>query len=485
MPPEKSPPRRGAGAPSPSRWDWGCPGTRRRLEELYLRRRDGNGAASDDVRDFWAFFDRLRRFQSGRNQGEPSPERARPPSPADPRLALPRRYDPRYRINLSVLSSEAEATLRSRRGEADLPRERLGEFHAAWVRYLDFTQKQAFAKLAKLQRERAALPISRYRERLLRAVAENQVVVVAGDTGCGKSTQVPQYLLAAGYGSVACTQPRRIACVALARRVALESLHRYGEQVGYQIRFESSRSPATRLLFLTEGLLLRQAQREPTLPRYRVLVADEVHERHLQGDFLLGVLRRLLPARPDLKLVLMSATVNVGLFSGYFGGAPVLQVPGRVFPITVIYRPLPPEAAPGGGRREHPDPLPYLRVLQSLDRRHPPEERGDLLVFLSGAAEIGAVLAAARAYAARTARWVVLPLHGSLAAAEQEKVFDVPPPGVRKCILATNIAETSVTIEGVRFVVDSGKSRAPSGRGSGSRGPREAPARPPPPPIAP
>ncbi|NXG84152.1 DHX34 helicase, partial [Stercorarius parasiticus] len=363
--------------------------------------------------------------------------------------------DPRYRINLALPSVAAIPTQNS-----DLPRERLAEFRTAVLHYLDFTQKQSFAKLAKLHRERAALPIAQYRQRLLDAVASNQVVVVAGDTGCGKSTQVPQYLLAAGYSHVACSQPRRIACVSLAKRVAFESLHQYGDQVGYQIRFESTRSPATKIVFLTEGLLLRQVQREPALPGYHVLIADEVHERHLHSDFLLGVLRRLLPSRPDLKLVLMSATINIRLFSGYFGGAPVLQVPGRIFPISVIYQPIPKEEASTAGKwgkSERLDPLPYLRVLQAIDHKYPPEERGDLLVFLSGVAEIGAVLEAAQAYAARTQRWIVLPLHSTLSVAQQDKVFDVPPPGVRKCILSTNIAETSVTIDGVRFVLDSGK----------------------------
>ncbi|XP_075346078.1 putative ATP-dependent RNA helicase DHX34 [Mycteria americana] len=463
MPPEKeSRSRRRERDLSPSQWDWDCPATRRRLEELYFREQDYFGAGSEDVRNFWAFFERLRRFQSRRTEREPTPSRgdqAEPPAAAR-RLDLPRRYDPRYRINLSVLSADVEGAIRGRRGDSGVPQERLSEFRAALLHYLDFTQKQSFAKLAKLQRERAALPIAQYRDRLLRAVAQNQVVVIAGDTGCGKSTQVPQFLLAAGYSHVACTQPRRIACISLAKRVGFESLHQYGNQVGYQIRFESTRSPATKIVFLTEGLLLRQVQREPTLPGYHVLIADEVHERHLHSDFLLGVLRRLLPARPDLKLVLMSATINIRLFSGYFGGAPVLQVPGRIFPISVIYQPIPKEEASAvgkSGKSERLDPLPYLRVLQAIDHKYPPEERGDLLVFLSGVAEIGAVLEAAQAYAARTQRWIVLPLHSTLSVAEQDKVFDVPPPGVRKCILSTNIAETSVTIDGVRFVLDSGK----------------------------
>ncbi|NXP03972.1 DHX34 helicase, partial [Thinocorus orbignyianus] len=433
-------------------WDWDCPSTRRRLAELYFPSRDPSASSSQEIPNFWAFFQRLRHFQSRKTHSEVIPRDLEGVTPNP--LGLPSRYDPRYRINLWVPEAGG-------RGDpSSIPRERLKEFRAAFLHYLDFSQKQSFTKLAKLQRERAALPIARYRERLLELVASHRVVVVAGDTGCGKSTQVPQFLLGAGYGPVGCTQPRRLACISLAKRVALESLHRYGDQVGYQIRFESTRSPATRLLFLTEGLLLRQAQRAPSLPAYGVLVVDEVHERHLHGDVLLGVLRRLLPSRPDLRLVLMSATINIRLFSEYFGGAPVLQVPGRIFPISVIYQPIPKEETPAGGKWGKPerlDPLPYLRVLQAIDHKYPPEERGDLLVFLSGVAEIGAVLEAAQAYATRTQRWIILPLHSTLSVAEQDKVFDVPPPGVRKCILSTNIAETSVTIDGVRFVLDSGK----------------------------
>ncbi|XP_074786910.1 putative ATP-dependent RNA helicase DHX34 isoform X2 [Athene noctua] len=441
------------GAPGGSPpWDWDCVATRRRLERLYFR---GGGGGWRDAPDFWAFFERLRRFQNRKNDGKAPPDPPEStPGPRGPHLDLPRRYDPRYRINLKLPRVPPGAG-EGPPGAGRVPPEREREFRGALLHFLDFTQKQNFGKLVKIRRERAALPIAQYRERLLRAVAGSQVVVVAGDTGCGKSTQVPQFLLAAGYSHVACSQPRRIACVSLARRVSYESLDQFGEQVGYQIRFESTRSPATRLLFLTEGVLLRQARRDPALPGYRVLVADEVHERHLQGDFLLGLLRRLLPARPDLKLILMSATINTQLFANYFGGAPVLQVPGRLFPISVVYRPV--ARAEASGPRDRLDPLPFLQVLEAIDGAHGPAERGDLLVFLSGVAEIGAVQEAAQAYAAHTRRWVVLPLHSTLSLAEQDKVFDVAPPGVRKCILATNIAETSVTIDGVRFVLDSGK----------------------------
>ncbi|XP_060113800.1 probable ATP-dependent RNA helicase DHX34 [Heteronotia binoei] len=418
-------------------WDWGSPAGRARLEEAHFPAQAG----AEERSEFWAFWERLRRHSRGPGWVEKGPGGACPPP-----TTQQQEYDARLRINLRLPG----------RAVAGVPEGRWREFRRALLHFLDFQQKRSFSRLAQLQRDRAALPMARFREPLLAAVAKSPVVVVAGDTGCGKSTQVPQFLLDAGYTRVACTQPRRIACIALAKRVAYESLQQYGSQVGYQIRFESACSPATRIVFLTEGLLLRQAQRDPTLPGYHVLLVDEVHERHLHGDFLLGLLRRLLLARPDLKLVLMSATINIRLFAGYFGGAPVVQVPGRLFPITVLYEPIPPEEG-ASGRKERLDPRPYLRVLQAIDHKYPPEERGDLLVFLSGVAEIGAVVEAAQAYATHTQRWVVLPLHSTLSVAQQDKVFDVPPPGVRKCIVSTNIAETSVTIDGVRFVVDSGK----------------------------
>ncbi|KAG8515275.1 putative ATP-dependent RNA helicase DHX34, partial [Galemys pyrenaicus] len=437
---------------APEKWNWNCAETRRLFEEAFFREEDYIRQGSEDCQKFWTFFERLQRFQTlkpaRKEEKEPSQAKASIPALAD----LPRTYDPRYRINLSVLGAD-------RRGAGGLarrlPPEKVSEFRQALLHYLDFGQKQAFGRLAELQRERAALPIAQYGDRILQTLQGHQVVVVAGDTGCGKSTQVPQYLLAAGFNHVACTQPRRIACISLAKRVGFESLSQYGSQVGYQIRFESTRSAATKIVFLTVGLLLRQIQREPSLPQYQVLIVDEVHERHLHNDFLLGILRRLLPQRPDLKVILMSATINISLFSSYFSSAPVVQVPGRLFPITVVYQPQ--EAEPPTAKSEKLDPRPFLRVLEAIDNKYPPEERGDLLVFLSGMAEISAVLEAAQTYASHTQRWVVLPLHSALSVADQDKVFDVAPPGVRKCILSTNIAETSVTIDGIRFVVDSGK----------------------------
>ncbi|KAM8952308.1 putative ATP-dependent RNA helicase DHX34 [Pelodytes ibericus] len=437
------------------RWDWTCPQTRRRLEELFFAERGYIKASSDECKEFWVFFDRFQRFQSLKKQDRRSKDGSSKAESRSVVIDLPKEYDPRYRINVSiVLGRDLEKMFHGHRSR-DMPKEKMAEFKKAILHYLDFTQKQSFGKLAKLRQERSNLPIFQYREKIVRMVREHQVVVVAGDTGCGKSTQVPQYLLAAGFGHIACTQPRRIACISLAKRVAFESLNQYGSKVGYQIRFESSRSPATKIVFLTEGLLLRQIQKDPEVPQYQVLIVDEVHERHLHSDFLLGVLRQLLPLRKDLKVILMSATINIKLFSGYFDQAPVLQVPGRLFPIQVIYQPIPKEEATS--KTEKMDPRPYLRVLQAIDQKYPADERGDLLIFLSGVTEISSVLEAVQVYATHTQRWITLPLHSTLSIAEQDKVFDLAPPGVRKCIISTNIAETSVTIDGVRFVLDSGK----------------------------
>ncbi|KAG5452072.1 DEAH (Asp-Glu-Ala-His) box polypeptide 34 [Clonorchis sinensis] len=332
--------------------------------------------------------------------------------------------------------------------------------------FFDFLQKQKLTKIIKLQRDQAALPMAAYRVPLLNHLSTHQVIVVAGDTGCGKSTQVPQYLhngdldsndqpCGRGYKRIAVTQPRRIACISLASRVSTELLNECGSKVGYQVRFERSRTKATQILFLTEGLLLRQMQLDPFLKEYDALVLDEVHERHWQTDCLLGLVKCLVAARPELRVVLMSATINVKLFSSFFGNCPILEVPGRLFPIDLKYiPPTPSEIAQSSDRL---DPSPYIRLLQRIDAKYLATERGDLLVFLPGMAEIQAVMEPAKAYAEQTKRWIILPLHSTLSARDQEKVFHVAPDGVRKCVLSTNIAETSLTIDGIRFVADSGR----------------------------
>uniref|UniRef100_A0A673BBK4 DEAH (Asp-Glu-Ala-His) box polypeptide 34 n=1 Tax=Sphaeramia orbicularis TaxID=375764 RepID=A0A673BBK4_9TELE len=445
-------------------WDWDSPECRAQLDDVFFRQHDYIQAGSPEHKEFWTFFDRFQRFKtkrdmtgSGSSRKEEKKDRKQT---GHVDLGLPKDYDARYRINVSVCTRDVEERLaksehRGRKSSSGPGPQEVSDCRLALLHFLDFNQRQSFGKLAKLRREQKNLPIFQYRDRIVDLVRRHPVVVVAGDTGCGKSTQVPQYLLSAGFKHIACTQPRRIACISLAKRVSFESLNQYGSKVGYQIRFETSRTAATKLLFLTEGLLLRQIQQDRTLAQYEVLIVDEVHERHLHCDFLLGVLRTLLESRPDLRLILMSATINIKLFSDYFNSAPVMQVPGRLFPIQVIYQPIPPEEQ--ASRSEKLDPRPYLRILQAIDQRYPPEERGDLLLFLSGVAEISTIQEACQIYATHTRRWIVLPLHSTLSLAQQDKVFDIAPPGVRKCIISTNIAETSVTIDGVRFVVDSGK----------------------------
>ncbi|KAI9351975.1 P-loop containing nucleoside triphosphate hydrolase protein [Obelidium mucronatum] len=342
--------------------------------------------------------------------------------------------------------------------------------------FSDFQARRLRLTREKMAKDRAGLPIAPFEQQLVALVQANRVVLIAAQTGAGKSTQVPQFLLAAGFDKIACTQPRRIACFSLARRVSQESLDalRYGSDVAYQVRFEGTKTQNTKILFLTEGLLLRQFAQDNSLSAYNLIIVDEVHERHVTGDFLLGVLKRILEIRQDLRIVLMSATINATLFANYFN-APVIEIPGRMYPVKVEYLPIEPEedrnlvderlvkdreksgvvvsiqAKPGKMKHE-----PYLKILERIDQVVPAHERGDLLIFLSGMNEITTLADELRNYASFTRRWIILKLHSSLSVQEQEKVFDVAPPGLRKCILSTNIAETSVTIDGVRFIIDSG-----------------------------
>jgi ATP-dependent RNA helicase DHX34 len=275
--------------------------------------------------------------------------------------------------------------------------------------------------------------------------------------------QVPQYLLQAGFDKIACTQPRRIACIGLSKRVAHEMLSDYGTEVGYQIRFERQKTAKTKILFITEGLLLRQLSDDENLSNFSVIIIDEIHERNLHGDFLLGISKCLLRARPEIKIVLMSATINLNLFANFFEqeNAKIIEVPGRLFPIKLHYMPhlmnpdLKLEKKKKGSDRLNPEP--YIQIMRMIDTKYPKDEKGDLLIFLSGLNEIQTVVDAAKEYSAEKKNWIILPLHSSLSMQDQDRVFDYSPDGMRKCIISTNIAETSITIDGIRFVIDSGK----------------------------
>ncbi|KAI9025180.1 P-loop containing nucleoside triphosphate hydrolase protein [Phycomyces nitens] len=344
----------------------------------------------------------------------------------------------------------------------------------ALVLFQDFRQKKNKILKEKLEKNRAALPITPFANAIVQTLKEHRVLLIAGDTGCGKSTQVPQILLKAGFRKIACTQPRRIACSALAKRVSYETLNEYGSEIAYQVRFEGTKTSRTRVLFLTEGLLLRQYALDDTLSMYDVIVVDEVHERHMMGDFLLGLLKRLLKARNDLYVVLMSATINAEMFAQYFD-APALIVPGKMYTVNIQYWPQGEddknlvnednhkrrqlstikESIPS--RSEKVKAAPYLKVMEYIDQSVPVTERGDLLIFMSGINEISSLSEELKEYAQHTKKWIILMLHSSLAVDDQEKVFDIAPEGIRKCIISSNIAETSITIDGIRFIIDSGK----------------------------
>lgn len=411
---------------------------RSKLNKIFFRDEDLIQVGTDEYRDFWKFLAKYQAYQ-----------RQKPSSGANRRLAQHFRLRPKDPKDLLCRIAVQDEDY----NEDILTEDMVSEFQSILAAFIDFLQKDKFAKLKKLRQGQANLPIAEFRQEILQTLEQNQVIVIAGDTGCGKSTQVPQYLLQANYAKIACTQPRRIACISLAKRVGYETLNEYGTEIGYQIRFEKKKTAATRVVFLTEGLLLRQVSTDPSLSTYDVVVLDEVHERHLHADFLLGVVKCLIQQRKDLKVILMSATINIKLFQEYFNGeAPVIQVPGRLYPIQLKYMPV-----PCIEQSDRLNPAPYVRILQLIDKKYPNNERGDLLIFLSGIKEITIVVEACREYAEKGSNWIVLPLHSTLSLADQDKVFDYAPDGVRKCIVSTNIAETSVTIDGVRFVVDSGK----------------------------
>jgi ATP-dependent helicase HrpA len=289
----------------------------------------------------------------------------------------------------------------------------------------------------------AELPVSARREDLLAAIGGHQVVVVAGETGSGKTTQLPKICLELGRESIAHTQPRRLAARTVAERIADELAVPLGAEVGYAVRFSDRTGPDTRVKLMTDGLLLAEIQRDRELRRYDTVIVDEAHERSLNIDFLLGYLQRLLPRRPELKLVITSATIDPARFAEHFGDAPVVEVSGRTYPVEVRYR------APDDLEHEELDAI--GDAVGELLREGP----GDVLVFLSGEREIRDTADALRGRFGDDLE--VLPLYARLSSAEQQRVFK--PHAKRRAVLATNVAETSLTVPGIRYVVDPGTAR--------------------------
>ena len=353
-------------------------------------------------------------------------------------------------------SAALHEDLRARLGELTLRDEhallrRLG--HARTPEELAALAARVAEAEARVARRRAAvpevtypdLPVTARREDLLAALAEHQVVVVAGETGSGKTTQLPKLCLELGRGvrgTIAHTQPRRLAARTVAERIAEELGVGLGEAVGYSVRFTDRTRDDTLVRLMTDGLLLAEVRHDPLLRRYDTIIVDEAHERSLNVDFLLGCLHRILPRRPDLKVVITSATIDPQRFAAHFGGAPVVEVSGRTYPVEVRHRPVAPE-------RDQVDAI--GDAVDELAAEGP----GDVLVFLSGEREIRDTAEGLRGRLGPDVE--VLPLFARLSAAEQHRVFRAHDR--RRVVLATNVAETSLTVPGIRYVVDPGTAR--------------------------
>ena len=311
---------------------------------------------------------------------------------------------------------------------------------------------QSFGKRTtmSIKQQRESLPVFKFRKQLLEAVATNQLLIVVGDTGSGKTTQLTQYFAEAGYtndGMIACTQPRRVAAMSVAKRVSEEVGCELGQEVGYSIRFEDRTSPATRIKYMTDGMLQREILLDPDLKRYNVIMLDEAHERTISTDVLFGLLKKTIIRRPDLKLIVTSATLDADKFSEYFNQCPIFTIPGRTYPVEIMY-----------SREPESD---YLdAALVTVMQIHLTEPPGDILLFLTGQEEIDTsceiLYERMKALGPSVPDLIILPVYSALPSEMQSRIFDPAPPGSRKVVIATNIAETSITIDQIYYVIDPG-----------------------------
>lgn len=306
------------------------------------------------------------------------------------------------------------------------------------------------------------LPIAAKRDDIKTAIANNQVVVIAGETGSGKTTQIPKICLELGrgiHGLIGHTQPRRLAARSVASRVADELSTPLGELVGFQVRFTDQSNERTLIKLMTDGILLAETQHDRFLERYDTLIIDEAHERSLNIDFLLGFLKTILPQRPDLKVIITSATIDLQRFSEHFNDAPIIEVSGRTFPVDVWYRPLSAERDEEGNLIEEDLSIDQgiLAALEELEahERSNGKMPGDALVFLPGEREIRDTADYLRK--ANLKHTEILPLYARLSVAEQQKIF--ASHAGRRVVLATNVAETSLTVPGIVYVIDPGEAR--------------------------
>ncbi|KAL1410149.1 DEAH-box ATP-dependent RNA helicase prp22 [Vanrija albida] len=316
-------------------------------------------------------------------------------------------------------------------------------------------KSMTFGRITSLsiQEQRKSLPIYKLRDQLVKAVRENQILVVVGDTGSGKTTQMAQYLAEEGLlerGKLGCTQPRKVAAVSVAKRVSEEVGCRLGGEVGYNVRFEDVTSPETRIKFMTDGMLLRELLIDPDASKYSVIMLDEAHERTIATDVLFGLMKKACKRRPDLKLICTSATLDAEKFATYFWGCPIFTIPGRTFPVEILYT-------------KDPEPDYLEASLITILQIHLMEPPGDILLFLTGQEEIDTacevLFERVKALGPQVPDLIILPVYAALPSEMQSKIFDPPPPGARKCVIATNIAETSITIDGIYYVIDPGFSK--------------------------
>ncbi|XTI83670.1 pre-mRNA splicing factor ATP-dependent RNA helicase PRP16 [Cenococcum geophilum] len=327
-----------------------------------------------------------------------------------------------------------------------------------------FTGQALSQQYMSILKTRRGLPVHSQRDEFLQLYQKSQILVFVGETGSGKTTQIPQSVLFddlphLNNKMVACTQPRRVAAMSVAQRVAQEMDVNLGDEVGYSIRFEDKTSPKTILKYMTDGMLLREAMHDNDLTRYSTIILDEAHERTLATDILMGLLKEVVIRRPDLKLIIMSATLDATKFQRYFHDAPLLAVPGRTHPVEIFYTPEP--------ERDYVE-----AALRTVLQIHATEPEGDILLFLTGEEEIEDACRKINLEADEMTREAdagplkVYPLYGTLPPQQQQRIFDpAPPPRTpggrpgRKCIVSTNIAETSLTIDGIVYVVDPGFSK--------------------------
>ena len=319
-------------------------------------------------------------------------------------------------------------------------------------RELELKLKEAEKRVESIDAVRKALPVYAFRDQLIQAIHDHQILIIVGETGSGKTTQIPQFLYEAGFSkggkTIGCTQPRRVAAMSVAARVAEEMGKKLGSEVGYTIRFEDATTPGkTMIKYMTDGMLLRQLLSEPGLDSYSVMMIDEAHERNLATDILLGLLKDISRWRTDLKILISSATLDAQKFAEFFDDAPVFNIPGRRYPVDIFYT-------------ESPESNYITAVLATVFQIHISQPPGDILVFLTGQEEIEAcaenLTETCRKLGKKISEMIIAPIYANLPSDQQAKIFEPTPPNARKVILSTNIAESSITVDQVAFVIDTG-----------------------------